>query len=84
MGVEESQLFLYIGLEQGMLLRAIVDRVTGLLSNARARIIGTRPVKLYQTAVESGPAVLALSSHAWISYNYLMKYHFLPITDTFA
>ncbi len=44
--VEDSQLYLYIGLEQGMLLRAIVDRVTGLLANLRARLIGTKEVKL--------------------------------------
>lgn len=59
-----------------MLLRAIVDRITGNLAYTRARLMGTKEVKLRQAAVEGGPAVLALSSHAWLSYSYLKKYYF--------
>ncbi len=28
--------------------------------------------------------MLALSGNAWLSYNYLMKHHFLPLTDGVA
>ena len=64
-----------------MLLRAIVDRITGNLAYTRARLMGTKVVKLRQAAVEGGPAVLALSSHAWLSYSYLKKYYFQPLGE---
>ena len=41
----ESQLFLYVGMNNGILLRANVDSITGNLSDIRTRFLGVYPVK---------------------------------------
>ena len=39
-----SQLFLHVGLVNGVLLRTVVDNITGVLSDSRTRILGTNPI----------------------------------------
>ena len=56
-----SDNWVYIGLENGTLVRCCLDSVTGGLSDARMRYLGSRPVRL-QTV---GSSVLALSSRPW-------------------
>jgi splicing factor 3B subunit 3 len=44
---EESshqQLFLHVGLVNGVLLRTIVDNITGLISDSRTRFLGTSAI----------------------------------------
>eukprot|EP00331_Platyophrya_macrostoma_P014712 CAMPEP_0176466066 /NCGR_PEP_ID=MMETSP0127-20121128/37668_1 /TAXON_ID=938130 /ORGANISM="Platyophrya macrostoma, Strain WH" /LENGTH=347 /DNA_ID=CAMNT_0017859157 /DNA_START=152 /DNA_END=1191 /DNA_ORIENTATION=- len=62
-----AQLYIHVGLSNGVLLRTAVDNVTG-------------SVKLVKITVHGQPAMLALSSRAWVSYNYLQRYFMTPLT----
>ena len=42
----QQQLFLHVGLENGVLLRTVVDNVTGVLSDSRTRFLGTNSISL--------------------------------------
>ncbi len=57
-----------LGLQNGVLLRTVLDQVTGDLSDTRTRYIGSRPVKLFRVSMQGGEAVLAMSSRTWITY----------------
>ena len=61
-------LFLHAGLANGVLLRAELDRVTGQLSDARSRFLGTRAPRLVRVRVRDTPALLALSSRPWLAH----------------
>jgi len=64
----DSGLYLNCGLANGVLLRAEVDRVTGQLSDTRARFLGARPPRLHGATVRGQPAMLALSSRPWLGH----------------
>ena len=76
----QGQLYLNIGLHNGVLLRTVVDQVTGDLSDTRTRYIGSRPVKLFRVTMQGGEAVLAMSSRTWISYYYSNRFHLTPLS----
>lgn len=80
MDVDQTQLFLHIGLSNGVLLRAAVDSITGNLSDSRARYLGTKPIKLIKVVVQGLPAMLALSSRPWFCYNFMAKYFVAPLS----
>ncbi|PIO38703.1 hypothetical protein AB205_0125620 [Aquarana catesbeiana] len=65
-------LYLNIGLQNGVLLRTVLDPVTGDLSDTRTRYLGSRPVKLFR--------VLAMSSRSWLSYSYQSRFHLTPLS----
>ena len=44
----KGQLYLNIGLQNGVLLRTVLDQVTGDLSDTRTRYLGSKPVKLFR------------------------------------
>lgn len=50
-------LFLNIGLQNGVLLRTVLDTVTGDLSDTRTRYLGLRPVKLFRISMQGSEAV---------------------------
>ena len=77
---EETQLFLHLGLRNGVLLRTAVDSVTGTLSDSRTRFLGTKAVRLYKVVVGGLPAMLALSSRPWVCYNYMSLYFMTPLS----
>ena len=62
--------FCLTGLQNGVLLRTVLDQVTGDLSDTRTRYIGSRPVKLFRVTMQGAEAVLAMSSRTWITYYY--------------
>lgn len=66
-----SQLYVYVGLSSGLLMRASIDQVTGSMGDSRARFLGTKPVKCVRTEVLGRPALLALSTRPWLIYNYM-------------
>lgn len=74
------QLFLHVGLSNGVLLRTAVDSVTGNLTDTRTRFLGSRPVKCMKIMVNNEPSMLALSSRSWICYHYLSKYYVVPLS----
>ncbi|KAF8564203.1 hypothetical protein P879_08613 [Paragonimus westermani] len=73
-------LYLNIGLINGVLLRVILDPVTGELSDTRTRYLGTRPVKLFRITMQGGEAVLSVSSRSWLSYAYQNRFHLIPLS----
>eukprot|EP00842_Homolaphlyctis_polyrhiza_P007012 jgi/Hompol1/8/HPOL_001304-RA len=73
-------LFLNIGLINGLLLKASLDTVTGMLSDTRNRFLGSRPVKLFVMNIGGSQAVLALSTRPWLSYAYHNKQKLVPLT----
>ena len=77
---DESSLFLYIGMKDGILLRILLDELTGELSDVRRRFLGNKAVKLIRINVNGSAAVLAISSRSWISYNYQSKLYITPLS----
>ncbi|EAR85077.1 splicing factor 3B subunit 3 (macronuclear) [Tetrahymena thermophila SB210] len=77
---EEYQLYLFVGLQNGILLRATVDQVTGSLSDVRTRVLSAAPIRTCKYVVQGQPALLALSTRPWICYTYLGKYQMVPIS----
>ncbi|XP_074644658.1 splicing factor 3B subunit 3 [Tubulanus polymorphus] len=73
-------LFLNIGLQNGVLLRTVLDNVTGELSDTRTRYLGSRPVKLFRITMQGSEAVLAMSSRTWLSYTYQNRFHLTPLS----
>lgn len=82
MEVEEAvkDLYLHVGLNNGVLLKTAVDPITGTLTDTRTRFLGTKGVKLFKVQVLQQPALLALSSRPWISYHYLGRDYMTPLT----
>ncbi|XP_066156832.1 splicing factor 3B subunit 3 [Euwallacea fornicatus] len=75
-----STLYLYIGLQNGALLRTVLDPVTGDLTDTRTRYLGSRPVKLFKIRVQNSEAVLAMSSRSWLSYYYQNRFYLTPLS----
>jgi splicing factor 3B subunit 3 len=48
---EERQIFLNVGLNNGVLLKTVIDSVTGNLTDTRTRFLGSKPVKLFKITV---------------------------------
>ena len=79
-GGTSGQLFLNIGLQNGVLLRTVLDSVTGDLADTRTRYLGSRPVKLFRVKTQGSESVLAISSRTWISYYYQNRFHLAPLS----
>jgi splicing factor 3B subunit 3 len=77
---DEHSLFLNVGLSKGILIRSVVDFVTGTLSDQRSRFLGPRGVKLHRCSVQSQPAMLALSDKPWLTYLYHGQYNCVPLS----
>ncbi|CAL1706734.1 unnamed protein product [Somion occarium] len=80
-GINKTQLttFVNIGLQNGVLLRTVLDPVNGQLTDTRTRFLGTRPIKLVRVMVQKNPGILALSSRSWLNYTYQNLMHFTPL-----
>jgi len=76
----QGQLYLNIGLQNGVLLRTVLDQVTGDLSDTRTRYLGSKPVKLFRVTLQGGESVLAMSSRTWITYYYQNRFHLTPLS----
>ncbi|KAI0244001.1 pre-mRNA-splicing factor rse1 [Massospora cicadina] len=76
----QGSLFLHIGLSNGVMLRTVMDHVTGVLSDTRTRFLGSRPVKLHGVNIQGAPAVLALSSRPWITYTRQTRTRTMPLS----
>ena len=78
-GTESLELYLHVGLANGVMLRTVVDSVNGQLSDTRARFLGSKAVRLYRVKMAGMPAVVALSSRPWLCYAYLRKTYVTPL-----
>eukprot|EP00013_Stygamoeba_regulata_P021128 CAMPEP_0177656048 /NCGR_PEP_ID=MMETSP0447-20121125/15324_1 /TAXON_ID=0 /ORGANISM="Stygamoeba regulata, Strain BSH-02190019" /LENGTH=1277 /DNA_ID=CAMNT_0019160071 /DNA_START=120 /DNA_END=3953 /DNA_ORIENTATION=+ len=71
---------LNIGLKNGVLLRTVLDQVTGSLSDTRRRFLGALPIQLFRVQVQSRQAMLAISSRTWLCFNYQGSYTMRPLS----
>jgi splicing factor 3B subunit 3 len=73
--------YLVIGLNNGIMLRSVMDSTGGELSDTRTRFLGTKPVKLHRIKIQNGQnAVLAMSSRSWLTYHYQSRFHTTPLS----
>ena len=75
-----DQLHLHIGLENGVLLRTVIDTITGNLSDSRSKFLGLKAIKLCKLKIKNQNAVLALSSKPHLCYGHLNHYQLAPIS----
>lgn len=73
-------LFLHMGLSNGVLLRTVLDPITGDLADTRTRYLGSKSVKLFTIKIFKNAAVLAVSSKAWLGYHYQTRYYLTPLS----
>lgn len=73
-------MFLHVGLEQGVLLRTIVDNVTGVLSDSRTRFLGSSSVRLAKVKQQGKGALVALSNRPWLCYHYMGRVNITPLS----
>jgi splicing factor 3B subunit 3 len=71
---------LFIGLQNGVLSRLSLDERSGVLSDPRVRFLGLRPVKLVQVRIAGAPALMALSSRAFVVYNLHGRFLMQPVS----
>lgn len=72
-------MFVNIGLQNGVLLRTVLDPINGQLTDTRTRFLGTRPIRLIRVQIQRNPGILALSSRSWLNYTYQNLMHFTPL-----
>lgn len=78
-GGPDESLFLFIGLQNGILQRTKVDKIAGTLQDTRTRFLGPRAVKLYPVTVAGHRAVLAVSARTWLCYFHEGRYTSTPL-----
>lgn len=76
----KGTIYLNIGLSNGVLLRTVLDPVSGDLADTRTRYLGSRPVKLFRIKMQGSEAVLAMSSRTWLSYYHQNRFHLTPLS----
>lgn len=69
--------FVHIGLQSGVYLRAIIDEVTGELSEVRTKFLGPKAVRVFPIEVHGQKCILACSSKPWLGYHH-------PVTKQFT
>lgn len=75
-----STLYLNIGLQNGTLLRTVLNPISGNLSDTRTRYLGSKPIKLFRIKMQESEAVLAMSSRSWLSYYYQNRFYLTPLS----
>lgn len=60
--------YVHVGLYSGVYLRAVLDDITGELSNVRSRFLGPSPVILSSAVMNDRPVMLACSTRTFMSY----------------
>ncbi|KAG2485365.1 hypothetical protein HYH03_015856 [Edaphochlamys debaryana] len=76
----EGGLFIHVGLQNGILIRSEVDRVSGQLTDSRTRFLGTKAPKLFPASVRGVRCMLALSSRPWLGYNDQGRFNLSPLS----
>lgn len=59
---------LFLGLQNGVLLRTVLDPISGDLSDTRTGYLGSRRVGLFGIRMQGNQAVLTKSCRSWLSY----------------
>lgn len=69
-----------VALQNGVLMRTEVDRVSGQLTDPRSRFLGTRPPRLFSLPVRGQRSMLALSSRPWLGYSDQGRFALSPLS----
>ncbi len=72
---EVKQLYLNVGLSNGILIKTCIDGITGALSDIRTRYLGNKAVNIFKVNIQNSQAILASSSKPWLGYNFMNKYY---------
>lgn len=72
---EVKQLYLNVGLSNGILIKTCVDTITGALSDIRTRYLGNKSLNIFKVNIQNSQAILASSSKPWLGYNFMNKYY---------
>ena len=76
-----QNLYIYVGLQNGILVRVAADPVTGSLSeDARKRFLGPKSIKLFRVIIQGQLGVLALCTRPWVMYNFQGRYFQAPLS----
>ncbi len=76
----QNQLFLHVGLVNGVLLRTVVDNITGVLSDSRTRFLGTNTIHFAKVKQSGGNALVALCNKPWLCYQNMNKVNITPLS----
>lgn len=79
----KSSLYVHIGMDNGVYVRALVDEITGKLSDTRIQYLGTKPVVLSTVALPqlNQNGILAISSRPWLGYNAKETFKVTPLIN---
>ena len=80
LGASTGSLYVYIGLQNGVLIRTLLDNISGLLTDSRLRFLGPRPVRLCPIKMNGGSGILALSSRPWVSFTWQSQVKLVPLS----
>lgn len=69
-----------MGLANGVLVRSLIDNITGSISDTRQELIGNTAVSLASISIQSNDAVIALSSRTHLCFSNLSKYKSIPFS----
>ncbi|KAI9277669.1 CPSF A subunit region-domain-containing protein [Umbelopsis sp. AD052] len=72
--------YLNIGLNNGLLMRTVLDNVNGQLSDTRTRFLGAKAVQLFKIKIQGNPAMLALSTRSWLTYTFQNRLYLTPLS----
>ncbi|KJP88718.1 hypothetical protein AK88_01599 [Plasmodium fragile] len=76
---ERKLIFLNIGLNNGVLLRSVVDPITGTLTNHYSKYLGAKNVKICPVHVNKNPALLVLCEKTYLCYVHQGKHVYSPL-----
>ena len=71
----DSNVYLYVGLANGVLVKTVIDGVTGNQMDMQAKYMGLTKVKLYKIVHQGNECLVACSSKAYLCYKYMGKYY---------
>lgn len=60
--------YAHIGLKSGLYLRAVIDEVTGELSDVRTKFLGSKEVRVFPVEINEQDCIVACSSRTWLGY----------------
>ncbi len=63
-----------------MLLRTVVDNITGVLSDSRTRFLGTSSIQMAKVKQSGQNALVALSNKPWLCYQNMSKVNITPLS----
>jgi len=71
---------MHVGLENGVVLRTVVDIVTGVLSDSRSRVLGTTQVLQAKLKMAGSDAIVMMSNKPWLCYLHMERIQMTPLS----